>query len=99
VLGREDVQKEQKEEFIQALVEFEDGCEKFYRYRAYFLAAAGIAEFKDCSRADEIVEQIVEWSFGYEIEEQEWIPYKSAPCAEAARAVLLETHRQKQSQL
>ena len=63
-LGREDVQSRQKNEFIQALVKFDDGCENlFYSYRAYFLAASGIAEFGDCSRADEIAEQIVEWGF------------------------------------
>jgi hypothetical protein len=33
-----------KEEFIKALVEFEDGCKDFYKYQAYFLAAAGLAE-------------------------------------------------------
>jgi predicted NACHT family NTPase len=44
-LGREDVGKEGKEEFIKALVEFEDGCKGFYGYRAYFLAAMGIGEF------------------------------------------------------
>jgi len=59
-LGREEVAKE---EFIKALVEFEDGCNDFYWYQAYFLAADGIAEFEDCNLADEIVEQIVKWSF------------------------------------
>jgi predicted NACHT family NTPase len=67
-LGREDAQREQ---FIQALVEFKDGCrewffgyEGFYEYRAYFLAAAGIAEFRECSLANKIVKQVVKWSFG-----------------------------------
>lgn len=63
-LGREDVAKQEKEEFIKALVEFEDGCHYFYRFRGYFLAAAGIAEFRECSLCDEIIRQIVEWSFG-----------------------------------
>lgn len=93
-LGLEDVPRKQKEKFIQALVEFEDGCGycNFYRHRAYFLAASGIAEFEDCSEADVIVEQMVEWGFDYlGIEEQEWV--KLAPIAEAARAVILETER------
>ena len=64
-LGREEVGKNEKEGFIKALVEFEDGCDNFYGYRAYFLAAAGIAEFKDCSLADEIVSQVIKWGFGY----------------------------------
>jgi adenylate kinase family enzyme len=81
-LGRphEEVAKEQKEAFIKKLVEFEDGCgrfywypPRFYWYPAYFLAAAGIAEFKDCERDQEIVKQIVEWSFGwFDKTEQKW---------------------------
>ncbi|MEH1869518.1 MAG: HEAT repeat domain-containing protein [Nostoc sp.] len=71
-LGRPEAElKQQKQEFIDALVNFQDGCGKFmgfigkgfYEYRAYFLAAAGIAEFRDCSRADEIIAQIVKWKF------------------------------------
>ncbi|MEH2382262.1 MAG: HEAT repeat domain-containing protein [Nostoc sp.] len=68
-LGRpEENLKQQKQEFIDALVNFKDGCGKwnrekgFYEYRAYFLAAAGITEFKGYSRADEIVAQIVKWT-------------------------------------
>jgi hypothetical protein len=71
-LGREEENlKQQKQQFINALVNFKDGCGKwnrkdvvkgFYEYRAYFLAAAGITEFKDCSKADDIVDQIVKWT-------------------------------------
>ncbi|MBD3561495.1 HEAT repeat domain-containing protein, partial [Planktothrix sp. FACHB-1355] len=77
-LGREEVAKEQKEELIAALLEFEDGCQHFYEYRAYFLAAAGIAEFKDCSFADGILAQLVHWTFAYEIEKQRWCNSLSA---------------------
>ncbi|HEY9301614.1 MAG TPA: signal transduction protein, partial [Phormidium sp.] len=64
-LGRKDVAEEQKETFIKALIEYKDGCgsENFYGYQAYLLAATGIAEFKKCSLADEIVKQIVNWTF------------------------------------
>ncbi|WP_339461098.1 hypothetical protein [Nodularia spumigena] len=59
-LGREEEKlKQQKQKFIDALVNFKDGCQKCYEYRAYFLAAAGIAEFRDYSKADEIVAQIL----------------------------------------
>jgi HEAT repeat protein/energy-coupling factor transporter ATP-binding protein EcfA2 len=72
-LGREDIAQEEKEKFINALVDFEDDCslgkaenidKGFYQYRAYFLAAAATHEFKECSRTKEIVEKIVEWVFG-----------------------------------
>ncbi|WP_223269668.1 NACHT domain-containing protein [Nostoc sp. 'Peltigera membranacea cyanobiont' 213] len=62
-LGRpEENLKQQKQQFIDALVTFKDGCRKCYEYRAYFLAAAGIAEFKDYFKADEIIAQIVKWT-------------------------------------
>jgi len=90
-LGRENVETEKKEEFIKTLVEFNDGCNGFYWYQAYFSAAVGIAEFKDCSIANEIVEQIVKLGFGYFNEEkQEWINFID-PMAEGAREALLNT--------
>jgi hypothetical protein len=64
-LGCEEVEPEQKEQFIKALVEFEDNCNNFYKYRAYILAAMGIAEFGDCCKVDEIVGQILKWGLGF----------------------------------
>jgi HEAT repeat protein/energy-coupling factor transporter ATP-binding protein EcfA2 len=120
-LGREDEQlRPQKEEFIKALVEFDDGCGKwwtlyicqrdfiyhghfiyyeefkkvdkgFYEYRAYFLAAAGIAEFSSYSRTDEIVQQIVKWGFGYfNTKQQTWVQFQNV-IKQEARAALQET--------
>ncbi|MDZ8238916.1 MAG: HEAT repeat domain-containing protein [Nostoc sp. ChiQUE01a] len=83
-LGREEENlKQQKQEFINALVNFKDRCRKwnevnldkgFYEYRAYFLAAVGIAEFRGNSRADEIVAQIVRWTIDglSSIEKEAW---------------------------
>lgn len=85
-LGREDVGKVEKEAFIQKLVEFEDGCGDFYKYRAYFLAAAGIAEFWDCKLADKIVDQVLEWGFSYLEPEQ---------VRETAKKALKESNRTK----
>ncbi|MBN3898951.1 MAG: HEAT repeat domain-containing protein [Nostoc sp. NOS(2021)] len=102
-LGREEENlKQQKQQFIDALVNFKDGCGKwnredvdkgFYEYRAYFLAAAGIAEFRDDSRADEIVKQIVKWGFGYfNSKKQNWIKFSSL-IEEKARLTLQHTDR------
>ncbi len=94
-LGREDVPHEQKEEFIKALVEFDDGCAdaNFYGNRAYFLAAAGIAEFGDCSCADEIVAQVIKWSCGYfDVEKQGWLIFLN-PDSQKAKAALQDTNR------
>ncbi|MEC4853764.1 MAG: NACHT domain-containing protein, partial [Jaaginema sp. PMC 1079.18] len=94
-LGRGDVADEDKEEFIQALVNFEDGCQDFYGFRAYFLAAAGISEFKTCSLADAIVLNIVTWGFGYFNEEkQEWWTFLE-PINNGARETLTQTDCQR----
>ena len=96
-LGRseKEVAKEEKEGFIQALVEFEDGCNDFYGNRAYCLAAKGISEFKQCSLADVIVQQIVKWAFGdFNIEEQKW-DTSLEPIKEEARETILQTDRQR----
>ncbi|MBW4499053.1 MAG: HEAT repeat domain-containing protein [Scytonema hyalinum WJT4-NPBG1] len=94
-LGRENLEREKKEEFIKALVEFNDGCGHFYKYRAYFLAAAGIAEFRECSKADEVIAQIVKWGFGYfNTSKKQWETFPD-PIEEAAKTALQQTHRTK----
>jgi energy-coupling factor transporter ATP-binding protein EcfA2 len=64
-LGRRDVTKQQKEEFIEALVAFEDGCGNFYQKQAHFLAAAGTAEFREYSSSDKIIHWLIEDSLNY----------------------------------
>ncbi|MEH2388737.1 MAG: HEAT repeat domain-containing protein, partial [Nostoc sp.] len=103
-LGRKNLAKEQKEAFIQALVEFDDRCgnwhwrkvdKGFYEYQAYFIAAAGITEFGHCSRTDEIVNQIVKWGFGYfKTKKQKWLTFLD-PIEKEARTALYETERTK----
>ncbi len=94
-LGRKEVAKEQKEEFIKALESFNDGCAGFYWFRAYFLVAVGIAEFRNCSLPDEIVEQLVKWGFGYfNAEDQSWVTFLE-PIAQGARAALHESDRER----
>ena len=104
-LGREEENlKQQQQQFIDALVNFKDGCDTwidfdfykgFYEYRTYFLAAAGIAEFRDYFRADKIVAQIVKWGFGYfNTKKQKWIKFPNL-IEEDARSALQHTDRTK----
>jgi HEAT repeat protein/energy-coupling factor transporter ATP-binding protein EcfA2 len=62
-LGRGDLEPARKEALIQTLMNFKDRCGDFYTDRAFLLAAVGIAEFKDCKQADEIVHKLVQWKF------------------------------------
>ncbi|MCC5642889.1 HEAT repeat domain-containing protein [Nostoc sp. CHAB 5824] len=102
-LGREDVGREKKEEFIQALVEFDDGCGEcraidrvrrgFYEFRAYFLAAAGVDEWKNSCNADAIVAEIVKWGFGeFKVEQNKRVEFLT-PIAEGAKTALPQTNR------
>jgi HEAT repeat protein/GTPase SAR1 family protein len=93
-LGRGD-DKLKKEELINVLVNFEDQCGGFYKFQAYFLGASAIAELsEEYSKAREIVNEIVKWSFGYfNIECQEQQTNVPRQITEAAKAILPETHR------
>ncbi|MBD1944735.1 HEAT repeat domain-containing protein [Coleofasciculus sp. FACHB-712] len=92
-LGRKNVTSAKKEEFVQALVGFDDKCIGFYQYRSYFLAAVAISEYVECSFTDEIVNQLIKYGFSCSDWEQQerWTVYNH-PIAEEARAVLVETH-------
>lgn len=93
--GQEDVDIAEKEDFVKALIDFDDGCGNFYRYRAYFLAAEAIAYFPDCSLGDAIVEQILKWSYAYfRQDKRDWKIYPQ-PLVEAARAALEVTDRKR----
>jgi hypothetical protein len=82
-LGRTDIPATDKEAFIQALINFKDQCGGFYSYRAYFLAAAGLAEFPQSNQAEVILNQLIAWRFGI-------VP---APLRDRARVALLQTDR------
>ncbi|AFY53801.1 hypothetical protein Riv7116_1232 [Rivularia sp. PCC 7116] len=63
--SREDIPKQQKEDLIRVLVNFDDDCGDFYRYRAYFLAAEALNYFPEFSFGDAIVKQLLDWSYLY----------------------------------
>lgn len=87
--------KEKKEEFIEHLIKIQDGWENFYSYRAYFLAAEVIAEFKDYDRccSSKIVKQVVEWSCDHFTSENKKQPGEIfiLPIRQAAMDVLERT--------
>jgi HEAT repeat protein len=66
--GRDNISADDKEAFLDALVKFESDID-LYQYRAYFLAAAGIAEFPTAEKAEGIIRQIVKWCFGEKLED------------------------------
>lgn len=64
-LKRKDINKFQKDAFIEALIHFQDECGEFYNYQAYFLAAKYINTFSDSNFADEIINKLLFLSFDF----------------------------------
>ncbi|MBW4604130.1 MAG: HEAT repeat domain-containing protein [Calothrix sp. FI2-JRJ7] len=88
--SREEISNTEKDEFIKALINFDDGCGNFYRYRAYFLAAEALSYFSKSYLGDVIVNQLLNWSyvyFGWQI-----VP---KPLQAAARDALKVTDKQR----
>ena len=81
-----------KQRFLENLWEFEDGCRSIYSFQAQFLAAAALAEFRDCEDnfANKIVEEIVDLAVPYfnSIDDFE-LPYHAVE--ERARVALQRT--------
>jgi hypothetical protein len=91
--GREDIKSELKEKFIDKLMNFREQEGGFYYYSAYCMAAIAVGEFKTSKYAEEIVQQIVQWAFGYfNTEKQRWISYLY-PISSLARNTILFTLR------
>ncbi|AVH67995.1 HEAT repeat domain-containing protein [Nostoc sp. 'Peltigera membranacea cyanobiont' N6] len=93
--SRKDVDKEQKEDFIQALIDFDDSCGDFYRYRAYFLAAEALSQFPECSLGDAIVEQLLKWSYAYFRQDKRDWQILPKPLVKTARKTVELTDRKR----
>ena len=95
-LGRDDIDKHEKEKFINELVNFNDSCNNSYEFQALFLAAAGISEFKnDDKQADEIVKLIIKFSFGtFNSKNNKYSTFIDSITI-GARAALIETDRKR----
>ncbi|HBK24013.1 MAG TPA: hypothetical protein DDZ60_16405 [Planktothrix sp. UBA10369] len=90
-LGREDIAITQKEEFLQKLIAFQDNCDNYYRFQAHFIAALGVAEFKNFSQAENLLDQLVNYGFGYwESNNNKWQSYPYW-LRNSARSLLQET--------
>ena len=101
-IGRGDIENNEKEKFIDMLVQFNDGCSEwsfenwkgFYEYQACFKTGIGISEFKNCSVCEQIIAEIIKYCFGYfRIQQKRWII--CLDIAQRARDVLPQSDRQR----
>jgi hypothetical protein len=91
--GRRDVQIGEKEAFIQALINFTQDRGGFYYYRAYFLAAAALAEFPESIHTQAIIDRLLQWRFAEFIPAQNTWKFYPLPIQDGARIALRQTDR------
>jgi HEAT repeat protein len=89
--GRRDVDPSEKEACLEALINFERNRGGFYYYRAYFLAAAAIAEFPESIHSQEIIDRLLQWRFAKFIPEQNTWRFYPLPIQDGARIALRQT--------
>lgn len=87
-LGVETISPVKKNEMIDALINFEDNCNKFYWLQSFLLASVGVREFQQCCRADEIVQTLIHTCLNSTIPK---------PFARVASIALRETDRKRAS--
>jgi hypothetical protein len=93
-LGRSDIDRLEKEAFIQALVDFPDRGGGFYRCRAYFLAAAALVEYPEYAGSSQLIEQLLQWRFAKFDPAGEIWQFYPTPIQAGARVALRHTDRQ-----
>jgi Effector-associated domain 4/NACHT domain len=91
--GRKDVDAGAKEACLQALLNFDRECGGFYYYRAYFLAAAALAEFTESTSSQEIIDRLLQWRFATFMPTQNTWQFYPLPVQDGARVALRQTDR------
>jgi hypothetical protein len=91
--GRGDIAASEKEAFIAALINFDRSRGGFHYYRAYFLAAAAIAEFPESIYTQQIIDRLLQWRFAKFIPDLHTWKYYPLPIQDGARVALRQTDR------
>jgi tetratricopeptide (TPR) repeat protein/energy-coupling factor transporter ATP-binding protein EcfA2 len=88
-LGREDIELEEKFDFINSLLGFDDGCGSFYTYQAFFLAALGVSEVQKHPSTTEVIQKIIMYGVGgFNSSNERWTNFLD-PLEKQARITLL----------
>jgi Effector-associated domain 4/NACHT domain len=91
--GRGDVAVSEKAACLAALMNFDRECGGFYYYRAYFLAAAAIAEFPESTYNQEIIDRLLQWRFAEFIPTTNTWQFYPLSIQDGARLALRQTDR------
>jgi len=90
-LGREEIAAGEKENFLQALLHWQDHCGGFYEVRATCFVGKALAEFPEFSQGQAVIDQLVQWRF-VTAQRQPKLP---SPLVEEAGIALSRSDRQR----
>ncbi len=93
-LGRDNLDIQEKDSLLKALINFEDGCLNIYGYRAYVLAVLGTDYYREFELADEIILTTIDIGFQYRhlVGEREKFP---SPISNLAEQTICQINSQK----
>jgi HEAT repeat protein len=91
--GRGDIPSSAKEVCIEALINFDKERGGFYYYRAYFLAAAALAEFPASCHKATIIDRLLAWRFAEFIPDRNIWQFYPLPIQDGARLALRQADR------
>ena len=88
-LGREDVELNEKFDFLESLLSLDDGCDSFYSDQAYFLAALGIFEVQNYPSTAKVIQDVIDYGIGrFDSSKKRWVTFLE-PLEKRARITLL----------
>jgi hypothetical protein len=77
-MGRKEISSQDKDDFLEALMDFEDNCDAHYWTKSFLLASTLLDEYSG-AYSNSIFETVLEWSFGcWEESIQEWKWYSDS---------------------
>jgi energy-coupling factor transporter ATP-binding protein EcfA2 len=81
-IGRKEISSQDKDDFLEALMDFEDNCDAHYWTKSFLLASTLLDEYSGTD-SNSIFEIVLEWSFGFWEESiQEWKWYSDSHARE-----------------
>jgi predicted NACHT family NTPase len=97
-LGKSNTPEILKEQILSELINFQDNSGGSYSFKAYFLAAEGIREFREYSEieSERVILEIIKYAFGYfDKQHQKWCFFLKPVCQEARRIIRNSLERRK----
>lgn len=72
-MGRQNIDKSKKHDFLKELIDFDDFCDGFYWHKSFSLSLELLCQFPDFLKKEEIYNTFLSWALGeYDEDEDVW---------------------------